>query len=46
MEEHAPADKMTASAACGIDRFCRFVIRVQKGEHGGTAPIPPHLVMG
>ena len=46
MEEHVPADKMTASAACEIDRFYRFAIRVQKGEHGGTAPIPLYLVIG
>ena len=46
MEEHVPSDKMTAGDACGVDRFCRFAIRVQKGEHGGTALIPPHLVMG
>ena len=46
MEEHVPSDKMTAGGACGVDRFYRFVIRVQKGEHGGTAPIPHHLVIG
>ena len=46
MEEHAPSDKMTAGGACGAEGFCRFVIRVQKGEHGGTAPIPLYLVIG
>ncbi len=50
MEEHVPSDKMTAGGVCGVDRFCRFAIRVQKAKgfdrHGGTAPIPPHLVMG
>lgn len=40
MEEHVPSDKMTAGGAGRVDRFFRFVIRVQKGEHGGTAPIP------
>ena len=44
--EHVPADKMTAGGAGRIDRFFRFVIRVQKGEHGGTAPIPLYLVIG
>ena len=32
MEEHVPSDKMTAGGACGAERFCRFVIRVQNGK--------------